>query len=86
MRQSLMAAVIELNEEIDNVHAPICEQAQVFFLILILILFLFFVLFWFDMSTYFATLFYFFEVLFTYLIFLSLNFTVVLFVCSYYIT
>lgn len=30
MRQSLMAAVIELNEEIDNVHAPICEQAQVF--------------------------------------------------------
>ena len=32
MRQSLMAAVIELNEEIDNVHAPICEQAQVFIL------------------------------------------------------
>jgi len=28
MRQSLMAAVIELNEEIDNVFAPICEQAQ----------------------------------------------------------
>ena len=28
MRQSLMSAVIELNEEIDNVHAPICEQAQ----------------------------------------------------------
>ena len=39
MRQSLMAAVIELNEEIDNVHAPICEQAQVSNLTLTLTLF-----------------------------------------------